>query len=124
MGLDGHIAPDSKYEEFSACDPSNDVEPKAADHASSITHQNLEEFRSIYNIHRDYELIRPPNQEQVKNICLLLAVGLSSETAVVLAAPSPVPATPTGSSTQSTTRGPKRIFAATHDTSKASLPYV
>lgn len=55
----GYIASDPKFAEFTECDASKDIEPKAASHSSSVTQQNLIDFRSLYDIPRDHELIRP-----------------------------------------------------------------
>lgn len=55
----GYIAFDPKFAEFTECDASKDIEPKPASHSSSVTQQNLINFRSLYDIPRDHELIRP-----------------------------------------------------------------
>lgn len=60
---DGHLAPDPKYVEFPARNTSEILESKVANHPSFITHENLEDFRSIYNVPQDYELIRPLSWE-------------------------------------------------------------
>lgn len=63
----GHIALDPKYAVFPTCNPDDDIESKAAYHVSYITHQNVEEFRSIYNMPKNYELIRTFNWERASN---------------------------------------------------------
>lgn len=40
------------------------IEAKAANHSSSVSQQNLLDFRSTYNIPRDHELIQPLPQER------------------------------------------------------------
>lgn len=62
---DHHITPKPRFAKFSMRDVTDDIKPRAADFTSSITSQHLSEFRSLYNIPQDHELILPRHHERV-----------------------------------------------------------
>lgn len=61
---DHNIAPEPRFTKFPSQDNAKDVEPKASKIMSSVTSEHLSEYRSLYYIPQDYELIPPSRHEQ------------------------------------------------------------
>lgn len=68
---DHNLTLEPRFTKFSSQDATKEEEPKAFEIISSVTSGHLLEFRSLYNIPQDYELIPPFCHEQVNTPCTL-----------------------------------------------------
>lgn len=74
---DHNVVPKPRFAKFPTQDAADDIEPKTFGSASSFAPGHLSEFRMLYNIPLDHELILPEHHKRATTLWVLFDVQVA-----------------------------------------------